>query len=62
MPVVPVSDPMSATQPSSTPMTQSTNSAPSQTNMMMALATMKDLGRIGQTKDSMPKLPKRKGK
>ena len=59
MPVVPVSDPMSATQPGSSPMSQP---APSQTNMMMALATMKDLGRIGQTKDSMPKLPKRKGK
>ena len=62
MPTVPVANPMEATSPGASPMTQSTNGSPSQTNMMMALATMKDLGRLGNTKDSMPKLPKRRGK
>ena len=62
MPIVPVANPMEATSPGASPMSQPANGSPSQTNMMMALATMKDLGRIGQTKDSMPKLPKRKGK
>ena len=62
MPTVPVANPMEATSSGASPMTQSTNGSPSQTNMMMALATMKDLGRLGNTKDSMPKLPKRKSK
>ena len=62
MPTVPVANPMEATSPGPSPMSQPANGSPSQTNMMMALATMKDLGRLGNTKDSMPKLPKRKSK
>ena len=60
MPTVPVANPMEATSPGASPMSQPANGTPSQTNLMMALATMKDLGRVGNTKEKIPKPRKAK--
>jgi hypothetical protein len=51
---------MEATSPGASPMSQPANGTPSQTNLMMALATMKDLGRVGNTKEKIPKPRKAK--